>query len=129
MHNASMRIAELNRTHPLNRLAADCLQGYPWSAGSQLAVLALIEAYWDEVSNSSILNQRGGPSTRRVEAALRMLARADPDAVMDYLTKIGGKPVIDLDRLRESDGDAIAHEVIQVVVSQLMLGALLPRKS
>ena len=123
-----MKISELNRTHPLNLLAAECLHGYPWSSASELAILVLIDAYWDEISTSRVLNQRGGPSTRRARAALKLLARIEPEAAMDFLTRIGGKPALDLKSLGEMDGEGIAHEALCVVASQLMLGVRFPAK-
>lgn len=115
-------IHDCNETHPLNRLAAECLGGYSWNNHSTLAILVLIEAHWDSLSTAEILNQKGGPTVADMESTLSNLSSIDPDRAMCYLTKIGDSYTLDVTHLKTLDGVDIANEVLETVVSQLMLG-------
>jgi hypothetical protein len=123
----SQRISELNESHPLNRLALERLEGYGVDEDGELAALALIEAWWDELQGSKLFKMKGGPRAGEVESAFESLFAADPDAVMSYLTEVAGEAALDIGQLRELDGDQIAHAVLKVVILQLVHGEPLPK--
>lgn len=125
--NRSLRIYQLNEGHPLNQLAIECLDGYPVDEDGELAVLTLIGAWWDELRGTKLLRIRGGPRAREVRNVLDFLSAGDPDAVMSYLTEIGGRAVLDVKQLRELDGHEIAQEILSVLISQLINEGPLPK--
>jgi len=123
----SASISELNESHPLNQLARECLQGYSVDEDEQLAALTLIEAWWDELQGSKFLKMNGGPRADQVKSVLESLPAADPTEVMSYLTEVDGEGILDIKQLRELTGDQIAHEILRVVVLQLVHGTTIPK--
>ena len=126
MRNRHQRIAELNAREPLNRLALECLDGIEPDESDYLALLQLTKLWWHEGVRPNILRQYGSPSEEEIESVLTFLNRAEPDQAMRFLTELGDKPALSLNKLRELDGDAIAGEVITLLAYKLALGVALP---
>lgn len=120
-------IAELNEIHPLNVLALECLQGYGVNVAEELATLTLIDAWWDELERSKLLKMNGGPRATEVRSALRRLSRADPTDAMAYLAEIDGEPSLDMDELRQLDGNRVARAILEVLIRQLVHAVPLPK--
>jgi hypothetical protein len=120
-------IAEINESHPLNRLAMEYLDGYGVDQDDEIAALALFRAWWDDVGESKLLRQKGGPTAENVMEVIGLLSEAkDAAAVMMYLTIVGGEEVLKIESLRELDGDDIAREILSVIVSQFLNNTPVP---
>lgn len=100
---------------------------YPFDEDGELAALTLIEAWWDELQGSKLLNMKGGPRVGEVKSVLESLSVADPMEVMSYLIEVDGKAMLNIKQLRELDGNQIAHEMLKVVVLQIVHATSMPR--
>jgi hypothetical protein len=114
------RNLELNKTHPLNQIALECLDGYGADAEQELAVETLIRAYWSESDTKSALLARVGSRKGIVIArVLRFLSKSDPDKAMDFIDTNDFEAKLDPPKLRQLDGIDIAANVVIVVFSAL----------
>lgn len=125
MENRSAAISRLNAGHPMNLAAERLLGDYPVNDHRLQLLTLLIVSYRD--FGTQLPRLKGSPSADEVLRVLGFLERADPEAVMQYLTVIGRNQELgpaDLDAAESIP--AGARKAMGVLLTQLALGAALP---
>ena len=125
MSNLQHEIGLLNRL-PINQVAHSFLQGYIPERNDRLHLLSLLQVFILETCLSPS-QKKGMPCEEEVRSAISFLERSEPKAAVKYLTCIGPNEVLTAEELdRAEDGHMATAAVLEVLRSQLMLGAVLP---